>query len=184
MYIFIPLRHNRPIPSLAMKLINDLHPEPNPAGLEKLPQGHSTTLVDIFDQANIALQSLSGIAELPDEQKFHDKVYAVAQELIAELDEANRQLGCLPDDRATETLRTLIEGISIRVQEELNGTSSEPGFASQISGFFAGEITDELALSCNARYLAIEWDIDPHAAAERLAETSAENAKGMGQNSP
>ena len=168
-YLLVPLRHSRPIPSLATRLINNLHHEPNPVGLENLSQAHSSTLVDVFDQANNALQSLSGIAELPDEQQDHDKVYTVAQELIAELDKANQQLDRLPDDRVTETLRTLIGGITIRVQEELDGTSSEPGFASQIARSIAGETVDELAWVGYARYLAIEWDINPQTAAEQFA---------------
>ena len=168
-YLLVPLRHSRPIPILAMRLINDLHHESDPTGLENLSEAHSSTLVDIFDQANNALQSLSGIAELSGEQRDHDKVYTVAQELIAELDNANQQLDRLPGDRVTETLRSLIGEIAIRVQEELDGTSSEPGFASQILGFISSEVTNELALICNARYLAIEWDINPQAAVEQFA---------------
>ena len=170
-YLLVPLRHSRPVSSLAMRLINDLHHEPDPAGLENLSQAHSSTLVDIFDQANSALQSLSGISELPDEQRDHDRVHTIILELIAELSKVNQRLSNLPDDRVTEALRALIGGTATRVQEELDGTSSEPSFASQIARLIAGETVDELTWVGYARYLAIEWDIDSQAAAEQFAET-------------
>ena len=171
-YLLVPLRHDRPIPSLAMTLINTLHSTPNPTGLDKLPQAHSAVLTDIFDQANHALQSLSGIAELPDEQQDHHRVQAVAEELVAELHTASEQLCHLPEDSVTTVLFTLVGDLATRVQAELDGTSTEPSFAAQIARVLAGETTDELEWVVYARYLAVEWDIDPQAAAEQLAEFS------------
>ena len=169
-YLLVPIRNDRPIPRLAMRLINHVHLAPDPDGLEKLPKAHSSTLAGIFDRANIALQGLSGIAELPDEQQDHDQVHTIAEELVAELGEAGEELSRLPDDSVTEVLGSLINEIASRVQMELDGTSTEPGFASQIARFFAAEISEELAWVCNARHLAIEWDIDPQAAAEQFPQ--------------
>ena len=171
-YLLVPLRRDRPIPRHAMRQINHVHLAADPDGLEELPKAHSSTLVDIFDQANIALRGLSGIAELPDEQQDHDQVDTIAEELVAELREAGEKLSRLPDDPVTEALGSLINEIATRVQMELDGTTTEPGFASQIGKYLAGEISDELAVICNARYFAIEWDIDPQAAAEQFAQVS------------
>ena len=169
-YLLVPLRSDRPIPSHARRLNNHVIAAPDPDGLEKLPPAHSSTLAGIFDRANIALQGLSGIAELPDEQQDHDQVHTIAEELVAELGEAGEELSRLPDDSVTEVLGSLINEIATRVQMELDGTSTEPGFASQIARFLAAEVSEELAWVCNARHLAIEWDIDPQAAAEQFAQ--------------
>ena len=153
-----------------MRLISHVHSAPDPDGLERLPQAPSSTLADLFDQAKSALEGLSSIAELPDEQQNHAKVHAAAEELAAELESVGEELRCLPDDPLTGELCLLLDEIATRVQAELDGTSTEPGFASQIAGYFAGEITDELIRVCTALYWAIEWDIDPRAAAKRFAQ--------------
>ena len=169
-YLLVPLRNDRPIPRLAMRLINHVHPAPDPDGLESLPQAHSSTLADLFAQAKNALEGLSGIAELPDEQQNHAKVRAAAEELAAELESVGEELRCLPDDPVTGALWLFLDEIAARVQSELDDTSTETGFASQLAGYFTGEITDELVRACTALYWVIEWDIDPRVAVTQFAQ--------------
>ena len=169
-YLLVPLRYDRPVPSLAMRLINNVHHDPNPAGLDRLPQPHSGELAAIFDEANHALQCLSGICELPADQQAHETVHAATEEIVARTKAACEQLRGLPDDPVTAALLSLIGDLATRVQAEHDGTSTEPGFAAQVTRALLGESTDESVLITNARCLALEWDIDPQAAAEQLVE--------------
>lgn len=54
-YLLVPLRQGKPIPALAMTLINDLWPTPDPDGLDSLPPARPKELADMFDKAHIAL---------------------------------------------------------------------------------------------------------------------------------
>ena len=40
-YVFVPLRHDKPVPGLAMRLISRLWLDPNPEGLERLREPHT-----------------------------------------------------------------------------------------------------------------------------------------------
>ena len=171
-YVFVPLRHNKPVPSLAMTLISSVWPEPNPEGLEKLREPHSSTLTDTFDQAADALQVLSGICCLPTEQRVHDKVQNVAEALTSQAAAACEKLRELPGDPVTEQLVTIVGGLAARVQAENAGTSTEPNLAAQTTALDDNEITAELQMIIVARCFALEWDIDPRAATDLLLSTT------------
>ena len=172
MYVFVPLRHNRPVPGLAARLIGRLWPEPDPVGLEKLREPHSSALADLFDQATDALQVLSGICGLPSEERAHIKIQDVAEAVAARLAAACEQIRALPDDPVTELMLTIIGGLSARVQAENAGTSTEPNLAAQTTPLGDDGITADSRTIAATRCFALEWDIDPRAAVELLLSTT------------
>ncbi len=159
--VFVPLRDGRPIPSLTMKLIDNLWPFPNPEGLDSLPEAHPSTYADLFNQCQHSLQTLSGISQLPDEQQSHEIILAVVDSATSEFATAFEQINDLPSDPVVSDLLELLTGTTVRVQSELEGTSTEPCFAEQImTGMLDGGGIPELDTIILARYLALEWDID------------------------
>ena len=166
-YLLVPLRNNKPVPGLALTLINNLWPTPDPDGLDRLPAAHPSQLADAFERAHLALQALSGISDLPDTQQNHPEVQAFAQNKVLEWEKSHESLRSLPEDPVTAALLDYLGELAARVQSEFDGTSTEPSYAAQITRA-AEEITDEFELYCGARCLAYEWEIDPQAAIERL----------------
>ncbi|MCY3788299.1 MAG: hypothetical protein OXH63_05870 [Gemmatimonadetes bacterium] len=170
-YLLVPLRSNRPVPMLAMRYIFNLWPETQAEGLDSLPEAHPDQLAATFDKAQLALQTISGICCLPEEQQDHEIVQGVADTAHSELETAYGRLREMPDDPVIAWLRSMIEGLGAHVQAECEGASTEPGFAAQVAlSLTYDEVTDYSALVWHAKCLALEWDIDPDAAAGMLLE--------------
>ena len=152
-----------------MTIINDLWPAPNPDGLDRLPPAHPNELADTFERAHLALQALSGMSDLPDDQKSHPEVQAFAQKLGSDWETAYESLSGLPEDPVTLAFRDFLWELAVRVQSELDGTSTELSFASQIAAALTEEATTDIAIILSGRSLAYEWDINPSTAIEQLA---------------
>ena len=160
-FVFVPLRDGRPVPSLATKLIDNLWPFPNPEGLDMLPEAHPSTFADLFNQCQHSLQTLSGISQLPDEQQSHEIVLAIVDSATSEFATAVDRMNDLPSDTVVSDLLELLAETAVRVQSELEGTSTEPCFAEQImTGMLEGGGVPEFDTIILTRYLALEWDID------------------------
>ena len=160
-FVFVPMRDGRPVPSLATKLIANMWPFPNPEGLNMLPAAHPSTLADILDKCQHALQTLSGVSQLPDEQQSHEVIRAIAESAASGFTTSYELMGELSHDTLVSELLDLLAEIATRVQAELDRSSTEPCFVEQIArGLLQGGGTDEFDTMVGARYLALEWDID------------------------
>ena len=171
-YLFVPLRHNRPVPGLAMTLVFSLYAEPNPGGLEKLPEPHSSDLANTFSQALNALTTLSGISCLPERQQDDERIEAVAEAAESEFITAWETLSGLPDDPVIAALCVTIEELTVRIRAEYDGTSTEPNFAAQFTPLGHDEVTDELQMIARANCFALESNINPQAATELFLSTT------------
>ncbi len=161
--LFVPLRNTRPVPGMAFSLINDLWPTPNPSGLDKLPEAHAGRLTGIFNQAVFALQGLSGVNDLPEEQRAHDRIQDAIQAFSSNLETAGEQLTSMSGDRVADALLSGIGYFCARVQAELDVTSPEPSLAAQcVRPLLTGEDTNESAWISVAQCLASEWDAGTH----------------------
>ena len=170
-FLFVPLRNGRPVPRCAMRLIENLWPAPNPDGLNKLPPAHAGNLADILDRAQIALEVLSGICDLPADQRSHTKVETVAGTLVSDLEAATTELRDLPDDPVTAGLLAAVAQLVVRVQAEVAGASPRPRFAAELSrAVVTSEQTDDSANTSVLRLLALEWDIGPSGAAAQFLD--------------
>ena len=99
-YLFVPLRHNRPVPGQAMKLIFSLWSDPNPDGLDKLPDPHSSELARHIRQSPAstpaALRNLlptSGAANPRQDTKCHRGTRFAVGSSMREAPRTTRQPG-------------------------------------------------------------------------------------------
>ena len=68
-------------------------------------------------------------------------------------------------------LRSMIEGLGMYVQAECEDTITEAGFAAQMAHTLTkNEVTGYAAMILYAKCVALEWEIDPAAAADLLPE--------------
>ena len=170
-FLFVPLRQGRPVPNMTRRLSDDLRPVLEPKGLGRLSEAHPDELAGIFDKAQKAIQTLSGICCLTEEQQAHQAVQDVADAAESDMLTAWDKLSGLPDGPVVDWLRSIIHGLAVRVQAECDGTSSEAGFAAEIAkSSLTDELTDYLALVLEAQCIALEWEIDPVSAAGLLPE--------------
>ncbi len=170
-FLLVPIRRNRPVPMLTMRFTYNLWPEPQSGGLDKLSEAHPDLLAATFDKAQLALQTISGLCCLPEEQQDHQKVQAVADIANSELEVAYGRLCDMLEDPVVDWLRSMIEGLGMHVQAECEGTTTELGFAAQVAlSLTTDEVTEYSALVWYAKCIALEWEIDPVAAADLLPE--------------
>ena len=173
-YLLVPTRHGRPVPGLAMKLIDSLLPHTELGDwATRLPDPSPSEFTDAFDEAQNTLQTLSGIAALPDDQQTHPTVQDAAEEAESRYNTAHSRLLDLATDELADDLLAIIEATAIQVQAELDGETTGPGYAERIAtGFLQAAQTDEFNTLSVARFLVLEWDINPVAAASILADLS------------
>lgn len=170
-FLLVPIRRSRPVPMLAMRFTYNLWPEPQPDGLDKLSEAHPDQLAATFNKAQSALRTISGLCCLPEEQQDHQEVQAVADIANSELEAAYGRLCDMPDDPVVDWLRSVIEGLGMHVQAECEGATTEAGFAAQVAlSLTTNEVTEYSALVWFAKCVALEWEIDPVAAAELLPD--------------
>ena len=171
-YLLVPTRHGRPVPGLAMRLIDSLLPHTELGDwATRLPDPSPSEFTDAFDEAQNTLQTLSGIAALPNDQQTHPTVQDAVEEAESLYNKAYGRLLDLATDALADQLLSIIEATAIQVQAELDGEATGPGYAEQIAtGYLQVAQTDEFHTLTVARLLALEWDINPAAATSILAD--------------
>lgn len=169
-YVLIPLRSGRPVPSLAVKLISSPLPATNiEEWAPQLNEPHPSSLADAFTEAQTALQALSGMLELPDDQRSHPLVEAAAAEAAADFARARAELLAAPSDRLTQELLSVVDALAAEVQAESDGTGADISVAAQIAaGVVDGSGGTVFDTIIGARYFALEWDVDRAQAVELL----------------
>ena len=173
-YLLVPLREGSPVPSLSRQLTFSMLPRAELGDwAAMLPQPAPSTLADTFDEAQGALQVLSGIRHLPEDQRTHAEVRAAVDEAESRFKTAHRKLLEWPSDPLTDQLVAVVEALEEQVGAELRGEHTGASYAEQIAaGVFTDGQTDELHIITGARCLALEWEIDPEAAVSVLVGLS------------
>jgi hypothetical protein len=169
-YFLIPLRQGRPVPSVCAKLISSALSSP---GLDEwedlLPEAHPVHLTNQVDDAQEALQTLSGISHLDEAQRSHASVLALIDRSWTAFATARDGLAKSEGCSVVEAVIEYLDVIASNVEHELEGTSTKATFAEEIArGAIQGD-TDEMRVLMAARYLALEWDIDTEGALELYA---------------
>ncbi|MXY10001.1 MAG: hypothetical protein F4Z00_11020 [Acidimicrobiaceae bacterium] len=169
-YLLVPLRRHRPVPSLAMRLTQSLHAEPNPEGLNGLPPPRPSELADTVVQACDSLLVLSAVFSLPEGQQDHESTRAAIGAAEEELEAVLERISGMPqDDPVINIVCGVLKQFTERVQAERDGTSTAPSLAEQITTVAAlGDVSDELARLIHAQHLALEWGVDVDAAMDHL----------------
>lgn len=133
-YLLVPTRHSRPVPTLTMQLIGSLLPRTELGEWATLlPDPAPSEFTNAFDQAQNALQTLSGISALPGGQRTHPTVRNVVEEAESLYNTAHGKLLDLATDELADELLSIIETSAIQVQAELDGENTGPGYAEQIA---------------------------------------------------
>lgn len=169
-YLLVPLRRGRPVPSLALKLIEDLHAYPNPEDLDNLPEPHPSELADTLVRACNSLQVLSAVFSLPEHQQAHERTRTAIRAAETELEAVLERISGMPQD---DPVINLVCGVLLqfaeRVQAERDGTSTAPCLAEQTTtAAVLDNTTDELAILTHAQHLALERGVDPRTAMDHL----------------
>ena len=114
----------------------------------------------------MALQVLSGLFHLPEEQQPHELIQTAVKEAESQFIAASQRLSELPPDPVIDHLFDLVVILGNQVQAEADGTHTDPTFAEQIAaGAFQVRETEEWNAINEALYVALEWEIDPESAA-------------------
>lgn len=169
-YVFVPVRAGRPVPSLAMSFIKTLLPATNiDDWLAQLADPHPSLLADTFSEGLAALQTLSGICDLPEDQRTHEEVRNAASGAVEEYERSHADLLAVAADALTEELVSFLEALAMQVQAEVDGTHDGDTVASQVAaGALQGASGSVFDSIVGARVLALEWDIDPERAVALL----------------
>ena len=167
-YTIVPLRAGRTVPALAMKLIREITTATEMgAWTSVLPKAAPTRLFDAFDNAQLALQALSGIGFLPKDQRQHCSVEAITEAARSKLEHSYQALRALGTNPVCDELAALVEELAIQVRAEINGEHAGPKFSEEIiAGALEIKQSDELNAILSARLIALEWDIQPKHAVE------------------
>lgn len=169
-HVLVPLRAGRPVPSLAMSLIKTPLPAMNIDDLlPQLADPHPSSLADTFSEGLAAVQMLSGICDLPENQRTHVEVQHAAAGAVEEYERSHAGLLALGADPLTEELVSLLEALAVQVQAEVDGTHDGDTVASQVvAGVVQGSTGSVFNSIVGACCLALEWDVDPESAVALL----------------
>ncbi len=173
-YLLVPLRGQRSVPSQAMQLIDSLLHSPDPGDwATTVSEPAPSELADTFSEAQEALQVLSGICHVPEDQQTHQTIQTAVEQATSRFRKAYERLLELPSDPLIDELVAVVKALAAQVQAELDGTHSGLSLAEKVAlGVFQGDRTEEFDTILGARCLALEWEIDPKAALAMFADLS------------
>ena len=173
-YVLIPLREGRPVPSLAVKQITAPLPVSNVDDwAPQLAEPHPSPLADAFTDAQAALQTLSGLSELPRSQREHTHVQEVALQASEDFARARGELLAHPTDALTQELLVVVDDLASEVEAQSGGGSGGVSFAQEVSAaLIQGSSSSAFEAIVGALYLALEWDIDQDRAVETFRSAS------------
>lgn len=165
-FVLVPIRNGRPVESLTMSLIASLLPT-GTLGLwaTDLPQPHDVPLTEALDATVASVQVASGVLVLSEQQRAHDTVVQVLEDAKQRFARSKLAIKQAPTDAVTEQITLFLDALEEELTSEESGNSTGGDIASQMLRMMtAGEQT-ELTIALGAvRLMALEWDIDPHAA--------------------
>ena len=169
-YLLLPTRSRRPATGFAIRMITECWPSPDVgAWASELGEPHSSHLFDAFTSAHIALQTISGVGYLPEQQRGHEVVRMTVDGAVDRFNSARSEVAGYAPSPVPDALLEALDDLVGQVEAEQNGTAVGPSLAERLTdGLAIGGVSQELADLQIARLFAHEWDIDPQAADELL----------------
>ncbi|WP_344225292.1 hypothetical protein [Kocuria atrinae] len=165
-FVLVPIRNGRPVEPLTMSLVASLLPV-GALGhwATDLPQPHDVPLTEALDAAVASVQVASGVLALAEQQRAHDTVVQVLEDAKQGLARSKGVIRQAPTDAVTEQIALFLDALEEELTNEESGNSTGGDIATQmLRTVTAGEQT-ELSIALGAvRLMALEWDIDAHAA--------------------
>lgn len=168
-FLICPYRDDRPVPALALTMLDTPFPATDLHGWDDLrASGLSTELADKIESAVSALVVISGAGQLPPQQGLTPAVAGACQKAQAELEESLQYLASLPADPLISELRETIVTFARTVEAERVG-AGDPTFAELVlTGSLGGLTTEEASTILGAKLCALEWQINRAALLTRL----------------
>ncbi|WP_153008945.1 hypothetical protein [Microbacterium testaceum] len=169
-FVLVPIRDGRPVDSLTMSLIASLLPVGTlgPWATE-LPQPHDIPLTEALDATVASVQVASGVLALPKSQGAHSTVVQVLEEAKQGIARSRGIVKQASADAVTEHIDLFLDALEEELTSEESGDSAGGNIASQMLQMVTqGEQTELTIALGTMRLMALEWDIDPHAAPQLL----------------
>ncbi len=168
-FLILPTRHGKRFEQIGVHLIINPLPLANVEGWEDLvPDAHQWDLARLIQTCMLALQVLSGIADLSEQAREHPEVVAVGEEAAATFSATFKSLAESEDEFALHAAAHLAE-LAERVNAEIDGTSQAETFAAGIYRGLSGDPSDELTQSSLLHICALEWPVDEQGVRNFLA---------------
>ena len=168
-FVVVALRDGQRIPGFGLRLIQTWVPLTDLDRWEQqLPPPRQMTLAPLVNDASAALQVLSGLADLSEEQRRHAEVIDVADRANQRLDAAIETLGERRGDEFVDNVLEFITALAERVQTELGGQTRGSTLAAAVSAGMFGAGTDDWEMLVGISVLAIEWEVDPEGVRQLL----------------
>jgi hypothetical protein len=160
--VLIPTRDGRPVPSMTIRWITTMWPSDNIGPwADFLPLPHASPLADAFTQAQLGLQTVSGLNGLPSAQQDDERVKAAASSATEQFASARAELVAVSEDPLTTELLNIVDALAAMVVEEAESDDSRLSVAEHIAHGLVNQGDDEvLSAIAGSRVLALEWDID------------------------
>lgn len=170
-YFLVPIRAGQSVPRFAMQLIYTLLASPGLGEWQAtLAAPAPENLAAAFQEAHTALQVISGIAALSDDQRAHERVDHALSKSQNRLQRSRHEISEFPGDPVVNELQGIVDDLAERVSAELAGESEALNFAERFAaGLLQIEQTDEFLVIVFAQLIAQEWDINPRSACQQLA---------------
>lgn len=165
-FVLVPVRNGRPVESLTMSLIASLLPTGTlgPWAAD-LPQPHDIPLTEALDATVASVQVASGVLALPESQRAHSTVVRVLEDAKQGIVRSRGILMRAPADTVTEQIDLFLDALEEELTGEESGDSVGGNIASQMLRMVTQGEQTELTIALGAvRLMALEWDIDSHAA--------------------
>ncbi len=169
-YLLVPTRFRRPVTGFAIRKITECWPSPDVgAWASEIGEPHSSHLFDAFTSAHIALQTISGVGYLPEQQRGHEVVRVTVDAALDRFNSARDEIAGHAPSPVPDALLEALDDLVGQVEAEQDGTTPSPSLAERLTdGLAIGGVSQELADLRIARLFAHEWEIDPQAADELL----------------
>ncbi|MGW4806900.1 hypothetical protein [Kitasatospora sp. NPDC004272] len=179
--LLVPLIDGKPVRLLARQLQSTLWPG---TGLfdtweTTLPEAHPTPLTDALIEGHQALQCLSGLAYLATLRDADPRHQDVADHARGQFQQAHRAIMALrPGDLVVGEIADFLAALARRVgSENAEGANCRetgaPNLAASIAQGGTRQPTDDFLQLDGLITLALQWDLDPGHAAQRLAGASS-----------
>src|SRR5690606_17449686 len=122
-------------------------------------------LTEALDATVASVQVASGILALPESQRAHSAVVQVLDDAKQGIARSRGILTRAPADAVTEQIDLFLGALETELTSEESGDSVGGNIASQMFRMATQGEQTELTIALGAvRLMALEWDIDPHAA--------------------
>lgn len=163
--VVIPVQDGVPLLRYTFRLFTSggAYPMPDEAQpwLDSIPPTKPMPCSDSVADAVEALRELSSLAWLDTQRRTGSVVQEAVHAAVSRFREARARLDTLPSDELMAGIMEQIDGLTYRVQREVDEHATEGFFAEAMAGGLTGDHNDAVNNVSGLLYIATQWDVDP-----------------------